>query len=632
MATRAPSRSKPAALRSPPVRPRFFESDWPIILLLAIAIFAAFSPACDGEFLNWDDAINVSKNPRLNPATLAKDALFWKNPYANLYIPVTYSAWSLLARMVWMDEPDSSGNSLTPGIFHVANLVVHLIAALALYALLLRLVRRRWPAAAGALLFAVHPLQVEPVAWITGLKDVLAGAFAIIALWQYATFADERVPTISRVRGGVHYALAILAYLLALLSKPSAVAVPLAALVLDRWVMGRSWKRVIPGLAPLLALMIGAIFFSRWVQPSSVPADEGHVFLRPLIAGDALAFYLYKLFFPLSLGFQYDRAPMTVIGNGAIYITWLAPAALILAIVLFRGKAPWLLPSAALFVIGVAPVRGLAPFDYQHFSTVADRYVYLSMLGPAFMLAALLARWNGAQSSQRAAPVSHRAIAVVAVLLGLLAVRSFLQSFVWRDNRSLALHGLTVNPRSFVALDLRAVDLIREKQFGHARIDAGRAVELAPQSPDGYVALGTIDDMEADPAAAVVQFRTALALAPYHPEALCGLGEAYLMQGKLADAESVLRRAIAVNFETPRAHGLLGRVLRKSGRGPEAFDETKLAVYMDPGDAAAQFDWAMFLSVSNPQKSLSHVKIALKIEPDMDDAKRLYQALTGAGR
>ncbi|HZK82841.1 MAG TPA: tetratricopeptide repeat protein, partial [Humisphaera sp.] len=330
--------------------------------------------------------------------------------------------------------------------------------------------------------------------------------------------------------------------------------------------------------------------------------------------------------------FHYDRAPMTVIRNGAIYLTWLVPAALVLATILFRKKAHWLLPAAALFFVGIAPVLGLTPFDFQHLSTVADRYVYLSMLGPAFAVAALLAHWNAAQASDRAIQVPRRLIATAAIILSILAVRSFVQSFTWRSTRSLAEHGLAVNPRSFACFTLRAMGHIDQKQFNEARADAHRAIDLAPWSPDGYIVLGTADNMEANPAAAVAEFEKALSLAPYHPDALCGLGEAYLKQGKLADAEGVLRRAIAGNFEIASAHQLLGRVLLQSNRGREAFDETRLAISLDPGNARAQYDWGLFLSASNPGKSLAHVKIALKIEPDMPEAKRLYQALTSRTR
>ena len=156
------------------------------------------------------------------------------------------------------------------------------------------------------------------------MKDVLSGAFAMIALWQYVVFAGNDAPATSRRRRGVHFAIAMLAYVLAILAKPSAIVVPLLAFVLDRCVVGRPWKKVLLEISPMLPVMLGGILLSRWVQPSSVPADGGHMFLRPLIATDALAFYLYKLFFPLWLGIQYDRAPMTVIHNGAIYITWLA--------------------------------------------------------------------------------------------------------------------------------------------------------------------------------------------------------------------------------------------------------------------------------------------------------------------
>src|SRR5215469_5436409 len=151
--------------------------------------------------------------------------------------------------------PDANGIWLNPYLFHTANLLVHVLAALAAYALLRRLTRSAWAACAGALLFALHPVQVEPVAWVAGMKDLLCGMFSLVALWQYVAFAqgDDKVTAKTR---RWHYAAATVAFSLALLSKPAAMSLPVAAAAIDRWIVGRSWRQIAGAAGPWLVMAI----------------------------------------------------------------------------------------------------------------------------------------------------------------------------------------------------------------------------------------------------------------------------------------------------------------------------------------------------------------------------------------
>ena len=185
---------------------RFVDSRWIVPLLIACATCAVFAVTLSCDFVSWDDKDNLFKNPSFNPPTLAAVARYWVDAYLDLYIPLTYSVWGMLATIAWSPAPDSHGIQLNPQVFHAANLCVHLVAVGSAYALLRRLTGRRWPAAVGALLFAIHPLQVEAVAWATGMKDVLCGALSLISLHQYVCFAEARRDGSERKRGWVHYA------------------------------------------------------------------------------------------------------------------------------------------------------------------------------------------------------------------------------------------------------------------------------------------------------------------------------------------------------------------------------------------------------------------------------------------
>ena len=221
------------------------------------------------------------------------------------------------------------------------------------------------------------------------MKDLLAGLFSLAAIWQYSSLVDPEIIDSSPKTRWIRYGGVLLCFALAVLSKPSALTAPLAAVIIDLWVFRRAVKNVVRAAWPLLAAMfIGIICFSATSQQSTDPADGGRFWLRPLIAADSLAFYFSKLVLPFNLGFHYDRSPTTVIQSGTIYYTWLTPAMRGRTACVYRKRFPFLLPALAVFVVGVFPVLGLTPFAFQRFSDVADRYVYLAMLGPALAVAA----------------------------------------------------------------------------------------------------------------------------------------------------------------------------------------------------------------------------------------------------
>src|SRR5262249_53241167 len=177
--------------------------------------------------------------------------------------------------------------------------------------------RLEWAACGGALLFAVHPFQVEAVAWVTGFKDVLGGCLSFVAVWQYLEYASacmDAAPSGKRARGQtqhalMHYGFATGAFVLALLAKPTAVVVPAVAWLLDVWGWPQTWRtRRAAVLVWLVIAMLWGIFTSQ-VQPATTVLFTVPLWMRPLIAGDAVTFYLYKLVFPVWLGPGYGPAP-----------------------------------------------------------------------------------------------------------------------------------------------------------------------------------------------------------------------------------------------------------------------------------------------------------------------------------
>ena len=221
-------------------------------VLVAVATVAALGRVCAHEFISYDDRTLIAANPDFNPPTLASLQRQWTQPHDQLYIPAVYSVWWTLAGLGYTETPDAVGGRLNPWLFHTANLTVHMICALLVLALLRRIGFGAWPALVGAMVFAVHPLQVEPVAWATGMKDLLCGMLSLLAVWAYVLHVSA-----DRVwRRRTLYGLALLLFVLAMLSKPSAVIVPVIIWIIAVIGMQQPWRRTTLWLLPWVALAI----------------------------------------------------------------------------------------------------------------------------------------------------------------------------------------------------------------------------------------------------------------------------------------------------------------------------------------------------------------------------------------
>ena len=586
------------------------------VILVAITV-AAFWRAQDHGFV-WDDGVNVERNQYLKPVTLANVARFWRAPFENLYVPLTYTAWSGIAFFA-QRPPDKDGEiKLDPRWFHAANLMIHALSALAVFALLRRVVANDWGAGAGALLFALHPIQVEPVVWITGMKDVLSGFFSLIAIWQYFAFAAgeaspaspssqssstitpqnrNRSRTVSWRR--LHYGLATFAFVLALLAKPAAVIVPLMAWILDCFVARRSVKESTIALAPWLCIALPFVVMTKWQQPDSLLTVVTPLWERPLVAADALAFYLYKLFVPLWFGPGYARSPDTIFDEGWAYFTWIVPFGIAVAIWCLRRREPWSVAAAALFVTALLPVLGLVQFQFQNWSTVADRYLYLSMLGPALALAWFISRqWNKKK---------WVAIPCAAVLLS-LAVKSAFQTEIWHNSETLWRYALDSGQDSAVVRSNLGATIVDSKP-DEAIYQLRRAVALAPAYADAYYNLGIALAQHGDFAEAIEQYRTVLKLKPSYPNVHFYLAVALANSGQRDEAISHYRQALRADPDNATTHNNLGNLLADRGLLDEAMAEYQEAVRIRPNYTGAYFN----------------LGLAFEDRGDLDEAARQYQ-------
>jgi hypothetical protein len=403
---------------------------WAFILLISIVTLATFGPIVSHDFVSWDDPETIRDNPRLNPPTIGSIGYYWRNQAWGLYVPLTYTFWGAIAAVA------RGGGTMDPAAFHAFSVVLHILSALIVFSILRGLSASERGAWIGALLFAVHPMQVETIAWASGAKDLLGGLFSLVCVHQYILFARHAE---SRRKAVMHYCVAAAALVLGMLAKPIAVVAPVIALVIDVALVRHDLRLALRSCWPLIVLTIPCVIWSRIAQ-NIWPQTVVDWWQRPLVAGDALGFYLYKLVWPMSLSSFYGRTPQVVLQSNLANVAWIVPVLVLAAPLLSRERRTELLAGAAVFVIALLPVLGFTPFMYQLHSTVADHYMYLPMVGVALVAAVGVS-----------ARPTRGVILLSGVLLTLLGVRSALQLRHWRDDVAWASRGVALNPRSFDA-------------------------------------------------------------------------------------------------------------------------------------------------------------------------------------
>jgi protein O-mannosyl-transferase len=543
-----------------------------IRLLLLVAILVVFGQVVTHDFVDWDDGQHVYANENIVEHSLQGLLNHWEplNP-ANpqMYCPMVFTVWWSLAHLSDVQSPDLLGATLNPYIFHAANLAVHWLCACVVLEILLRLKIRAWAAATGALVFAVHPIQTEAVAWASAMKDLLSALFALLSIWRYMVALESQGQKRTR-----NYWSATIFYIAALLSKPSTVVVPAIVGVIDLIAYRRSWKDVARWTWPWYVMGIVIAIVAAIVQrfPSWV---GGPMWEHPLVAMDSLAFYLGKLILPIGLKFDYGRNPPALLTDPALhhplYWTWIFPLAL--AVIIWRSKQKQLILAGAVFLLGVLPVLGLKAFEYQYFTTVADRYVYLSMLGVAMAVG----WWMDAHRSR----TTTIAATAVVVILGCL---SFLQAQRWTDTETLYSYALDDTQPTHKTIygqyqDDLALPYLRRAAEAERMGDMAQEKELTNQ------ALAYIDK-------AMSYYRTAIRLGPTDTHAYDLLARDLVRLNEIPEAIDTVKTWIIMEphsdlpgKEAPgRLQGMLGSLYLKNGQYPQAVEALKrsLAEHDDP--------------------------------------------------
>lgn len=349
--------------------------------LLFVLSFFLFGRTLNYEFV-WDDQrSHLTQHKELMEGDLKA---IWKKPYDGMYIPMTYTTWYLIKQTAY----DERTSKLEPKAFHAINILTHSINCVLVFLILFLLFGNNVASFIGTLIFLLHPLQVETVAWVSEFRSLYSTFFSLLSLYLLLKLIKKN--TIEGYKDFLvskHFIGATLLFVLALLAKPSAITLPFVAAIIIWCFYPGSFKTAAKALSTWLLLLIPVVFITSRSQTNDVISFISPIWTRPFIAGDSIFFYFTKLIAPYDLAACYGRTPQMIIEGGSMYFT----ASLVLAVLIFlfikKNEYRFLFTTYFMIIVILLPVTGLISFYYQRYSNVADRYMYFAMIGISILFA-----------------------------------------------------------------------------------------------------------------------------------------------------------------------------------------------------------------------------------------------------
>jgi protein O-mannosyl-transferase len=563
--------------------------DWLFALGLAGVILITYLPAWNGAPI-WDDNAHITSPELRSLEGLSK---IWTQPTAtHQYYPLVHTIFWIEYRL-WGDSPFG---------YHLINILLLCASALLLLKILRRLeIPGAWLATA---IFALHPVQVESVAWISELKNMLSGLFYFASAFVYLRFDRERKPGL--------YIAALLLFVCGLLCKTVIATLPGALLVVLWWKRGRlTLKTDVLPLVPFFIVGAATSLFTAWIERNLVGASGAEyqfsLIERVLIAGRVVWFYLGKLVWPLDLIFSYPRWPV----SQGVWWQYLFPVSLLFLLgILAWLSRRWRAPLAGLlFFIGTLfPVLGffnVYPFRY---SLVADHFQYLACLGIIVPVSAGIARLLR-RLHPRQRPIGYAFCVVLVVSFSLLSAA---QSRMYTDAETVWKTTISRNPTAWMAHNNLGALLLEQGRLDEAIDHFRNAIEIKPDEASAHTNLGNALLLKKDLDQAVAEYQKALEFAPRDSGAHYNLANALLALGQTDEAVTEYQEALTINPNNADAHNNLGAVLFQKGEFDEAIAHYQKVLEINPQDVRARGNlaWAFATSPQNSIRKALAVKLA----------------------
>ena len=541
-------------------------------------------------------------------------------PLSWLTLGFDYLLWGL----------DPFGYHLTNLILHSANTVIFYIVCRLLFTRIFVTAQEgaRWQLDAGAalaaIIFALHPLRVESVAWATERRDVLSGGFFLVSLYCYLRAQDATASSL-KLRQQRWIVVAFAAQLLSLLAKATAITLPLVLVILDIYPLRRLRAseriRFAPGWRPVLAeklpfLLLSVIFgvVALWAQHASGALRPVQQYFFSYRLGQAfygICFYLGKTVLPIGLSPLYELPYDFEAWTGVFILCGVITVLVSLLAFFMRRRWPWLAACWAYYVIVLAPVLGVAQSGQQ---LVADRYSYLSCLSWAALLGGMGFYWLQNNKSLRIATAAV-VILVTAVSLGLLTQA---QVRIWRNGETLWKHTLRVTPHTAIAnYNLGKV----YETNGNARDSVElyrRALGVNPTYAEAHYNLARLLGQQGKLDEAIAHYQEALKFKPNDVETHNNLGQLLALQGNFTAALAAYQKALALDPQFAKAYFNLGRLFVRSGEFDRAIENFQHALKLSPDTAEIHAGLAdAYARAGNIDQAIIHLNAAVKLKPQL---------------
>jgi tetratricopeptide (TPR) repeat protein len=599
MAKRTPTEDaaqERTAVSAPTLYDRFARKPWLLAGVLVVITFVAYIPALRAGFI-WDDDTYFAENPLM--ASVDGLMKIWSSLRDSRFVPLTLTTFWVEGRL-W---------GLAPSPYHAVNVGLHAINAVLLWAYLRRLkVRGAW-VAAGA--WAVHPVNVETVAWVSELKNTQSGLFFLLALLAFLRFEDGLRPR--------DYAMAMTCGAAAMLSKSATVVLPGAMLICAWWRRGRWTRKDFLRVMPLVAFGVGMSWLTIAEQGSEIAGLPAAEFAltpaqRLLVAGRAPWFCASKLLWPANLCLIYPRWELRAHSAGA----WLplAGLALVAAILWIFRRQSWARAAAfgiGYFLLALLPVLGFFNTFFFRYTFVSDHFQYLACIGLITLLASAattICQWAGQRG--RLPGVVGGTVALL-----ILGASTWTRAQVYHNSETLWQDTLVKNPRCWAAHINLGQSLDRLGRIQEATGHFEQALRLKPDSTEAHYSLANMLIQLGRVQEAIGHYQQALQTRSDYTRAHYNLGNALMGQGRLQEAIGHYELALHLNPDYAPAHNNLGNALEQAGRVWEAKQHYELALQIDSQSAEAQNSLgSILLREGKVSEAIGHYEQALRAKPD----------------
>jgi tetratricopeptide (TPR) repeat protein len=588
--------------------------------LLAAAIlfltFLAYQPIWHAGFV-WDDDVYVTDNQTLRSPDGLRE--IWSSPGATVqYYPLVFTSF-WVEHHLWQ---------LKPLGYHLVNVLLHALNAILLWRLLRRLeLPGAWLA---AVIFAIHPVTVESVAWITERKNVLSCLFYLLAMSAFLRFRQLADAKVGRAFDWRYYPVVLAAFLCALLSKTVTCTLPAVLLLVVWWKKGHVEKRDALAMMPLFVLgaLLGLATLHLEKQAGASGAEWKLSFVqRCLVAGRALWFYAGQLAWPRDLAFIYPRWTIDA-GAAWQYLFPLAALAVIVGLWKLRsriGRGP--LVAVLCFAGTLVPALGffdVYPFRYSY---VADHFQYMACIG----LIALTAGAGAAMFQRIGGYARDIVVAASVALLMALGSTTWEQAHAYRDLETLWRDTLAKNPGCWMAHVNLGTVLTEKGELQESIWHCEQALRLNPDFAEAHNNLGNAFLREGRVSEAIGCYEQSLRIQPNYADVQCNLGVALQQAGRVSEAVQHWQEALRLKPDYAAAHNNLGGALSQAGKPEEAIRHYEQALRIRPDYAEAHYNLgAALYQTGKREEAREHYQQALRIKPDFVAARDALARLQGA--